>query len=80
MTNHYFLFILLFSLCTSVSALSQVEDESCLPPKKKVLKLIDEAKNSDPREASMLFKEAIEADEDNAKAYYEIAMYDNNQG
>lgn len=80
MTNLYFCFLLFFSLCTSISTFSQVEDESCLPPKKKVLKLIDEAKNSEPREASSLFKEAIEADEDNAKAYYEFAMYAYNLG
>jgi outer membrane protein OmpA-like peptidoglycan-associated protein/tetratricopeptide (TPR) repeat protein len=78
MTNHYFYFI--FFLSISFSSLAQVEDESCLPPKKKVLKLIKEAKSSDPREASLLFKEAIETDDDNALAYYEFAMYAYNQG
>ena len=71
MTNIYFYFIFLCIIGISNSALAQVEDESCLPPKKKIQKLIDEAKNSAPREASVLFKEAIEADDDNATAYYD---------
>jgi outer membrane protein OmpA-like peptidoglycan-associated protein/tetratricopeptide (TPR) repeat protein len=78
MTKHYF--ILYISFLVVSSTIAQVEDESCLPPKKKVLKLIDEAKSSDPREAALLFKEAIEDDEDNATAYYEFAMYAYNRG
>jgi outer membrane protein OmpA-like peptidoglycan-associated protein/tetratricopeptide (TPR) repeat protein len=80
MTKHYLYFVLFYFIGISFSSVSQVEDESCLPPKKKVLKLIDEAKSSAPREASLLFKEAIDADEDNALAYYEFAMYAYNQG
>ncbi|MGM0477712.1 MAG: OmpA family protein [Bacteroidota bacterium] len=55
--------------------MGQAEDESCLEPKRKVLKLIDKAKDASPREASQLFNEAIDKDEDNAMAYYEFAMY-----
>ena len=57
------------------SVLAQTEDESCLPPKKKVEKIIDEAKTSPPREAAVLFNEAIEKEEDNAMAYYEFGIY-----
>jgi len=80
MKNYYFYFILFYFIGISFSSISQVEDESCLPPKKKVQKLIDKAKSSDPREATLLFKEAIEADEDNATAYYEFGIYAYNQG
>lgn len=67
----FFLITFLFQ-CYS---LGQAEDESCLEPKRKVLKLIDKAKDASPREASQLFNEAIDKDEDNAMAYYEFAMY-----
>ena len=55
---------------------SQVDDEACLPPSKKVLKLIEEAKLAkDPPTASLAYKAAIEANPDNAMAYFECAMY-----
>jgi outer membrane protein OmpA-like peptidoglycan-associated protein/tetratricopeptide (TPR) repeat protein len=72
------LFILLvISLFTSYA---QTEDESCEPPKKKIEKIIEKAKSAEPREASTLFNEAIEEDEDNAMAYYEFAIYAYNRG
>lgn len=80
MTNLYFCLFLSFILSFSNTLKSQVEDESCLPPKKKVRKLIEEAKKSEPSEATLLFKEAIEAEEDNATAYYEFAIYAYNMG
>ena len=54
---------------------AQVEDESCLPPKKKTLKLIEKARGLEPREASVFFNEAIDAEPDNATPYFEFATY-----
>ena len=53
---------------------SQVEDEACLPPSKKVLKLLTEAKAAVDPAKSVLLGQAITADPDNAMAYYEFAM------
>lgn len=57
------------------SLFSQDEDESCLPPGKKVMKLLDKAKKSDIQQASQLFRDAIDLDPDNATAYFEFAQY-----
>src|SRR5690554_4103290 len=73
MNKLYPFFIFLFLIPTFI--FSQVEDESCLPPKKKTLKLIDNAKKKAPPEASLLFREAISEEPDNAMAYYEFAIY-----
>lgn len=54
---------------------AQVEDESCVPPKKKTLKLIEKAKELEPREASVLFNDAIDAEPDNATPYFEFGTY-----
>jgi len=55
---------------------SQEEDESCLPPAKKIQKLIDNAKNSqDVRLAAENFASAVEQAPDNAAVYYQYAMY-----
>lgn len=60
---------------------AQVEDESCLPPAKKVLKLIETAKNTaDAKTAVLNFNEAIAAAPDNAMAYYEYGMFAYKQG
>lgn len=70
------LFIALVGFFAYHAVIAQVEDESCLPPSKKVQKLIDAAWNSDDvKTASDNFLAAIEADEDNATAPYEYAMY-----
>jgi outer membrane protein OmpA-like peptidoglycan-associated protein len=53
----------------------QVEDEDCLPPTKKVQKLIDKARTSSPQDAALLFQEAMDKEEQNATVYYEFAMY-----
>lgn len=53
---------------------SQVEDEACLPPSKKVLKILTEAKAAVDPAKSVLLNEAIAADPDNAMAYFEFAM------
>ena len=54
--------------------LSQVEDEACLPPSKKVMKLLMEAKVAVDPAKSILLGQAIAAEPDNAMAYYEFAM------
>ena len=69
-------FFLLISLFITVTGFSQVEDESCLPPNKKTLKLIEKAAtSSDPKTAVITFNQAIDAEPDNAMVYYEYAMY-----
>lgn len=74
MFKFYFSFVILF---TSVSMLSaQEESESCMEPDKKVMKYIIAAVNaSDAKTAVENFNAAISADETNATAYYEYAMY-----
>lgn len=60
---------------------SQEEDESCLPPSKKVLKLIENgALASDAKTAVDNFTEAMTAAPDNAMVYYEYGMYAYNAG
>lgn len=74
--NKNYTFFLLISLFTSVSVFAQVEDESCLPPSKKTIKLIEKAVTSpDAKTAVLTFNQAIDAEPDNAMAYYEYAMY-----
>lgn len=73
MKHIYFLF--LFS-GLSLYSFSQEEDESCLPPTKKVLKLLESGTNApDAKSAVDNFNAAIEAAPDNAMVYYEYAMY-----
>lgn len=67
---------MLISLFTSANLFAQVEDESCLPPSKKTLKLIDKAATStDVKVAVVTFNQAIDSEPDNAMVYYEYAMY-----
>ncbi len=63
-----------------INTYGQKEDPSCLPPNKKVQKMLDKARNASSQEASKLFKEAMDIDDDNATVYYEFAMYAYNQG
>ena len=73
MTKYY---ICLFIATIGLTSFAQEEDEVCLPPAKKVMKLIDAAnKAQDAMSAVTKFNAAIEADEENAMAYYEYAMY-----
>ncbi|MFZ9027946.1 MAG: OmpA family protein [Crocinitomicaceae bacterium] len=68
-------YLLLLSMIP-VFAVAQVEDERCLPPSKKVVKLIDAAREAkDTPSAVGKFKEAIEMAEDNAMAYFEFGMF-----
>src|SRR5690554_3710875 len=78
MNKLYPLFIIAFF--TSGLLFSQVDDEACLEPKKKTLKLIDKAKSKVPSEASKIFREAIAMEPENATPYYEFAMYAYDQG
>lgn len=67
---------LLLLLTIPVFAVAQVEDERCLPPSKKVVKLIDAGREAkDTPTAVGKFKEAIEMAEDNAMAYFEFGMF-----
>ena len=73
MSRIYFsLVLLLFPLIS----LSQEESEACLPPSKKITKLIQAGVNAkDAPTAVTNFKDAIAMDEGNATAYYEYAVY-----
>lgn len=74
MTKYYVLLILNALLLPT--GFSQVEDEACLEPSKKVIKLITTAVNAgDARTAVENFTAAIQEDESNATAYYEYGMY-----
>ena len=75
MTNVFssIFFTVIIGLSTHLFA--QEEDPSCLPPKKKVQKLLSTAATSDPQTAAQLYKDAMDIDDDNATVYYEFAMY-----
>lgn len=65
----------LFLLLSTLS-FAQEESEDCLPPDKKVEKLIIAGANApDAATAVQNFDAAIEMDESNATAYYEYGMY-----
>ncbi len=51
------------------------EDPSCMPPDKKVIKILDKAKTSSVQDAAKLFKDATDAAPENAMVYFEFAMY-----
>lgn len=66
----------LFSLFTLTSVFAQVEDESCLPPDKKVLKLIQAGKSATTMDDAIEnFGKAMEAAPDNAMAPFEFGVY-----
>lgn len=73
--THFFTLIILF--LTSLSAFSQVDDESCVEPNKKAMKQINIALHpkSDFRASSMAFMEAIELAEDNVMPYFLYGEY-----
>ncbi len=76
----YWYVLICLSLLTT-TAWTQNEDESCLPPNKKVVKYIDAARNaSDAKTAVDNFNNAINLAPDNAMVYYEYAMYAYNSG
>lgn len=70
--------ISMFILLTGsvVSANAQVDDTSCLPPDKKVVKIIEKAKlSADAKTAVDAFLEAIKSAPENAMPYYEYGVY-----
>lgn len=68
--------ITLFFIGCLFSVYAQEVDESCLPPDKKVVKMIDKAKvNTDAKVAVTDFLAAIEMAPDNAMVYYEYGLY-----
>ncbi|MCJ8288741.1 MAG: OmpA family protein [Crocinitomicaceae bacterium] len=70
------LYITTVFLGFAICSFSQEEAEACMPPSKKILKLITAGVNaSDAQTAVDKFNQAIEMDEENATAYYEYAMY-----
>ena len=69
-------FVTVITLLSSIlQTFSQEEAESCLPPNKKIIKLLDKARTSPPQEAALLFKEATDGASDNATPYFEFANY-----
>lgn len=68
------LFVHLLSIGSWVCA--QEVDESCTPPDKKVIKVLDRAKEElDPKLATDLFTNAMNSAPDKAAPYFEFAMY-----
>lgn len=59
-----------------INLYAQVEDASCLPPDKKIMKILDKAKASpDAKSTVDALLEAINLAPDNAMVYYEYAMF-----
>ncbi|MFA7274149.1 MAG: OmpA family protein [Crocinitomicaceae bacterium] len=82
MVKHYLLSISV--LFFSTLAFAQGEEETnvnCNPPAKKTQKMIEMAVNSESLQAAVnFFNKAMEAEPDNAMAYYEYGVYAFNQG
>lgn len=75
MVQNYLAFIGLTFFSIQIG-FSQVDDEACLPPSKKVMKLLEEAKVAkDVPTAAAAYNAAIAANPDNAMAYFEFALY-----
>ena len=75
------LITILFSGVLSLIINAQEEDESCIKPSKKVLRLIEvAASSSDAKTAVDNFNAAIAAAPDNAAPYFEYAIYAYNSG
>lgn len=69
------LIIVFISLFISTPFLAQdEEDESCVEPNKKVMKLLDKAKSTSAPERYKIFQQAQDAAPDNAMVYFEYAM------
>ncbi|MBI2257510.1 MAG: OmpA family protein [Flavobacteriia bacterium] len=67
---------LIFSVCFLSYFFSQEEDESCVNPDKKVVRLIETAKNTPNIQiASENFNKAIDMAPENAMVYFEFAIY-----
>lgn len=70
-------FLLLSFAMPQVISAQKVDDEACVEPKKKVMKIIEEAKapKTEKLDRFKLFREAIDKAPDNAVPYYEFAKY-----
>lgn len=69
-------YLLLFTIFSSLISFSQEEDESCLPPSKKILKYIETGKSSTVmQDVAVNFGKAIEEAPENAMAYFEFGIY-----
>lgn len=67
--------LIIFAGCIA-HANAQVDDTSCLPPDKKVVKIIEKARlSTDARIAVDAFLEAIKLAPENAMPYYEYGVY-----
>ena len=72
MVKNYLLLLFMIPLLL----IAQVEDERCLPPSKKVLKVIAAGREAkEVPKAVSYFKQAIELAEDNAMPYFEFGMF-----
>lgn len=80
MNKLYCLLTLSILIFSPLHSQDEEEDASCLPPNKKVQKLLDEAREASAQEAVLLYKEAMEKDDDNATIYYEFGLYAYKQG
>ena len=58
---------------------AQQDDESCIEPSNKIQKILDKAQFSNPEDASLLYKKAIDEDPLNATSYFEFGIYAYNQ-
>lgn len=69
-------YLLLFTIFSSLISFSQEEDESCLPPAKKILKYIETAKSATVMQDIVEnFGKAVEEAPENAMAYFEFGVY-----
>lgn len=79
--TYKYLTILAISIFTVQFGFSQEEDEACLPPSKKIMKILNAARVApDAQTAVGGFNEAIKENPDNAMVYYDFAMYAYNAG
>lgn len=70
------LYIILCATIFSLNVNAQKEDPACLQPHKKVQKILNEANSSKSiQDASLLYKEAMEKDDDNGFVYFEFAKF-----
>ncbi|MBL1281567.1 MAG: OmpA family protein [Fluviicola sp.] len=75
------IYISLIITFASLFSFAQEESENCLPPSKKVVKLIKAALEAkDVRTTIENFNAAIKLDDENATVYYEYGMYAYNEG
>ena len=62
-----------------ISFAQDEEDASCMPPDKKILKIVEKATSASAQDAALLFKDATDAAPENAMVFFEFAMYTFNE-